>query len=79
LTATIRYYVETHRAQIGLLCANGVGAMQCRDLSGESVEVDVETFFNGYNVFVLLTPHRRVSLGRRLFVDAPKSKLEVSC
>ena len=130
LTATIRYYVETHRDPVGLICASrwvqnrsrnvvysdqssafkarfgpvaglfpkrlsvdgeslsptfssavhfaytarsiGFGVMHRSDLNGEPVEFEVETFFNGYNVFVLLMPHRRVSLGRRLQVQAPK-------
>jgi len=126
LTATIRYYVETHHAPLGLLCASkwvqnrsrniaysaqspafeaqfgpvssffpnrlpvdgdllspsvatairlactnhsiGAGSMHCHDRSGTRTTFDVETFFNGYTLFVLLIPHRRVSLGRRLFV-----------
>lgn len=50
----------------------GYGGMSLRDLNGDAVELDVETFFNGYSVFVLLMPHRRLSFGRRLHVDAPK-------
>jgi hypothetical protein len=132
LTATIRYYVETHHAPVGLLCASqyvqnrsrriaysqqssafearfgpvaglfpnrlpvdgqtlppsvsiavhdasnsrsiGHGEMHCMDLNGELVELNVETFYNGYNLFLLVIPHRRVSLGRRLLVGAPKAQ-----
>jgi hypothetical protein len=127
LTATIRYYVETHEAPLGLVCASqyvqsrsrkvayaehspsfeaqfgcltelfparlpidgdglpvsvsaamyearnsrsiGYGAMRCADVNGDLVELDVETFYNGYNLFLLLMPHRRIRLGRRLRVQ----------
>lgn len=40
-----------------------------RDLEGEARAMVAEAFCNGYNFFVLLAPHRRVHLGRRLRVE----------
>ncbi len=129
ITATIRYYVESHPATCAVVCASrgiqrgqsritygvesaafrsqfgaatnlfptgqipastvadtsalasavrqaradreiGHASMTATDVNGDLVQLDVQTFFNGYNTFVFVQPHRRVRLGRRLAVAA---------
>lgn len=128
ITATLRYFVETHPDRMALVCASryvqngarritysvesptflaqhgpardffggdtisvvgsganssvadamrtasadrevGYGELVSRDKGGAPVRFDVETFFNGYSMFVLLKPHRKVAFGRRLAVQ----------
>ena len=39
-------------------------------VNGDAIRLDVEAFDNHYNLFVMLTPHRRLRLGRRIDLAA---------